>query len=102
MAGTKFNSPMCIPYRSSIYVSSYPKGKASHFVKESPARDEKRTQQIPGGYYIVIDQVIEKDGDKWGVINPMSQYQLNISPEKRFICLEFGSNILLKKIHGPE
>ena len=57
---------------ASVYLSIYQRGRALHIVKQSPSKNEPVKQQIPGGYCVIIDEIIQNEYGTWGVINDMT------------------------------
>lgn len=80
----------------------YKVGKAFHIVKKSPSRTETITQRMPGGYYIVVDSLVPSGRDIYGVINPITLYQFDITiPSPVYVCIEFDSQtVIFNKIYG--
>lgn len=102
LAGKMMNNPMCVPVNRSVYLSKYKHGKALHNVKASPTRTETIIQQIPGGYCVIIDEIIHNEDGTWGVINDITLSQFNITiPKPVYICIVLGeTNVLFTKIYG--
>ena len=87
---------------ASVYLSVYQRGRALHIVKQSPSKNEPVKQQIPGGYCVIIDEIIQNEFGTWGVINDITISQFNITiPKPVYICIVLGkSEVLFKKIYG--
>ena len=101
-AGKKNDNPLCVPVNASVYLSIYQRGRALHIVKQSPSKNEPVKQLRPGGYCVIIDEIIQNEYGTWGVINDITISQFNITiPKPVYICIVLGkSEVLFKKIYG--